>query len=310
MLCKLIIITGPTATGKTRLGIQVARELGGEVISVDSRQIYRYMDIGTAKPSRSEQALARHHFIDIKNPDQRFSAGQFGKQARELIGQMQNRGVLPVLVGGSGLYLQATLDGFFEDRADHTGFRTQMQQRLKKEGLQILYDELGQLDPLAQARLSPRDTHRITRALEVACLGERKLSERWVEEAAVPLECIPVAFCLKRQRDRLYRRIEQRVDAMMAQGLLEEVEELIARGYGRESCAMGTLAYQEILDYLDGTCSLAQAVETIKRRTRRYAKRQLTWFRRDRRLRWLDLDQWGNQGACERIVAHCRAQIL
>ena len=302
------IITGPTAGGKTSVGIQVALKLGGEIISIDSRQIYRYMDIGTAKPSKEEQEQVRHHFIDIKNPDERYSAGRYGREVRQLIDQLCNEGIVPVLVGGSGLYFQAVVDGFFEGEAECAQIRIHLKMRLESEGLETLYEELGCLDPMAQTRLSPRDTQRILRALEIAHTGGPALADRRRQRSGQPFAGQPLAFCLNMPRQRLYQRIDQRVDEMMLQGLTEEVENLVSKGYGRASYAMDSFGYQEILDYLEGVCSLEQATDAIKRSSRQYAKRQLTWFRRDRRLRWLDQEVWGFQGVYERIVEQYQAR--
>ena len=303
-----IVITGPTATGKTSLAIEIATRLRGEIISIDSRQIFRHMDIGTAKPDPNALAQVKHHFVNIKNPDESYSAGRFGQEVRQLINSLHQEKILPVLVGGSGLYLQAVLDGFFEDESDHEEIRSWLRERMAEEGLQSLHAELGKLDPLAQARLSPNDAPRVLRALELAHGQGGALSLQWQERPARPLECIPLAFCLTMARDRLYRRIDQRVEAMMRKGLLDEVRRLVEMGYGRDCRVMGTLGYQEILNYLDGRCSLAAAVNLIKRRSRQYAKRQLTWFRKDRRLRWLNLDVWARQGVLERITGHYEFQ--
>ena len=307
--CPLAVITGPTAVGKTSLAIDVAGELGGEILSADSRQIYRYMDIGTAKPTAEERAAARHHFIDIRDPDERYSAGEFGRTARGLAGDLARRGVVPLLVGGSGLYLQAVVDGLFDDEAEYADLRDRLRERLAREGLGALYEELGRRDPGTQAHIKPGDTQRVLRALEVAHRGRGGLVARWQADGPVPLAGVPVAFCLTRRRDTLYRRIEQRVDDMVARGLVGEVETLVAAGYDSDSWAMGTFGYREMLEHLGGACALGEAVETIKRRSRQYAKRQWTWFRRDRRLRWVDLDVWSGREAVARMVEQCRAVL-
>ena len=297
----ILIIAGPTAVGKTGIGIEIARLLHGEIISADSRQIYRHMDIGTAKPSEGELEIARHHCINIRNPDETYSAGHFGRDARSLILELNGRGILPIIVGGSGLYLQAALDGLFEENADYGSIRSRLKQRLARDGLQELYAELGKLDPVAHSRLSANDTQRILRALEVV-LGGTNLSSHWGEESIGPLDCTPLAFCMELERDRLYHRIDRRVDFMMRNSLVDEVERLAAMGYGRDCPGLDTVGYREILDYLEGKCSLSTAVDLIKHRSRRYAKRQLTWFRKDRRLRWLDLGRWGRKGVLSRIA--------
>lgn len=305
-LCKsntLIIITGPTAVGKTAVGIEIAKKVGGEIISVDSRQVYRHMDIGTAKPTSEEQDAVRHHLIDIREPDKPYSAGQFGQDARRIIRELVDNNTAAILVGGSGLYLEAVVDGFFADDIEHSQLRVLLKERLAQEGLAPLYEELGHLDPLAHSRLASGDAQRILRALELAHDGGGGLLERWQHTALDPLACMPLVFCLSMDRDRLYQRIDQRVDRMVEQGLVEEVRQLVAMGYGRNTPAMGTMGYQEIMAYLAGEYSLESAVDLVKRRSRQYAKRQVTWFRRDRRLRWLNLGIWGAEGVFERILA-------
>ena len=311
MLCKqkIIIITGPTATGKTEIGITVAREVGGEIISVDSRQIYRYMNIGTAKPDRMEQSQIPHHFIDIINPDQRYSAGQFGRSVRQCIEAMGKRDVVPVLVGGSGLYLQAVLNGFFVDPADYSEIRQILYRRLEVEGLDALFEELKELDPLAWKRLSQRDGQRIVRALEIAHGPGEEPSECRKRGSEEPFDCVPIGFCLNMDREALYSKIDKRVELMMQKGFLEEVKNLVKMGYGRDCYGMETFGYKELLDYLDGKSSLAEASDIIKRKSRQYAKRQLTWFRKDRRLRWLDVNAWGHRGTEERIIAQYLARV-
>lgn len=308
MLCKqIIIITGPTATGKTGIGIKVAQKLGNaEIVSVDSRQIYRYMNIGTAKPNRDELESIRHHFIDVKDPDECYSAGRFGHEGRALIAELWEKKIIPVLVGGSGMYLQAIVDGLFVDGNDYSDTRQVLRQRLEEEGLEALFEELGRLDPQAQARLGANDAQRIMRALEVAYGGMEITGKRREQEESF-FDGVPPMFCLTMKREKLYRRIEQRVDRMMVDGLVDEVKALVEKGYGRDCYAMGTLGYLEILDYLDGEVSLEESVGLIKSRSRKYAKRQWTWFRRDRRFRWLDLDVWGARGIERRILEHFAA---
>lgn len=301
MLRKLIIIAGPTAVGKTTLSIQVAREVGGEIISADSRQLYRHMDIATAKPSKTELGQAPHHGFDLKNPDERYSAGQFVRYARCLLEDFWHRGTIPVVVGGTGLYIQALLDGLWVEEYPVGPVRTWLQNRLQLEGLEKLYRELAQLDPIAHARTEAGDTQRVLRALELALTTGGKGGT-----GADPLLCTPMAFCLFRDREELNRCIDKRVDEMLDQGLIEEVENLLALGYNRSTCAMQSLGYQELLDHLEGKCTLGEALARIKLRTRQYAKRQFTWFRKDRRYRWVDLGRWGLDGGVERVLSQFR----
>lgn len=301
----LIAITGPTATGKTSLSIQLAEKLKSvEIISVDSRQLYRYMNIGTAKPTLVEQQSIKHHFIDIKDPNESYSAGDFGREVRIRLDEMWTRGITPLLVGGSGLYLQAVLDGLFEDTPASSSNRAHLLRRLAVEGLSAMYEELGHLDPLIQTRIVPKDARRIIRALEIAHSRKLEIGQSITPPHSAPIDCQSFLFFMDRDRHILYQRIAKRVDYMLSQGLVTEVDELRRKGYGQECPAMSTLGYAEIFDFLENRCSLSEAAALIKKRSQKYAKRQLTWFRGDRRLRWLNLDRWGNSGIIDRILAH------
>lgn len=300
---QLILITGPTATGKTEIALEVAQHLPKvEIISADSRQIYRYMDIGTAKPTAEQQNQCPHHLLDVLGPEESYSAGAYARAARRIIGQIWNRGGLPIVVGGTGLYWQSALDGCFEDETEYAPIRAALQHRLHGEGLASLYDELGQRDPIAQARLQPGDTQRILRALEVAIGGKHPLSELWRERKGQPLMRQPQMVRLTMARQRLYEQIDQRVEQMIERGWVEEVRALREMGYDPSASALGTLGYGEICSALTGQCPWQEAVERTKQRTRHLAKRQETWCRRDRRLRELDLDVWGRAGVVQRIV--------
>ena len=299
----LIIITGPTSTGKTEIALEAAQHLPKvEIISADSRQIYRYMDIGTAKPTAEQQSQCVHHLLDVLGPEENYSAGAYARAARRIIGQIWNRGGLPIMVGGTGLYWQSALDGCFEDEAEYAPIRTELQNRLHCEGLASLYEELGRRDPVAQARLQPSDAQRILRALEVAIGGKSTLSALWRERKGRPLVQQPQMISLTMARSRLYERIDQRVEQMVERGWVEEIRALRERGYDPGASALGTLGYLEMCSVLAGHCSWQEAVERTKQRTRHLAKRQMTWCRRDRRLRELDLDVWGKAGVVQRIV--------
>ena len=280
----------------------MATALGGEVLSVDSRQIFRHMDIGTAKPAPAEQSRVPHHFIDVRQPDEEFSAGAFGRAARACIGQLISREIVPVLVGGSGLYMRAILDGFFDEPRESLLLRSDLQRRLRSEGLPALRSELEKIDPQAYERISPNDAQRILRALEVGLIAGKSLTHLQHGSTGHALEITPMLFGIGMDRNRLYARIDQRVDDMMKRGLREEVADLLNRGYDRETRSMGTLGYREVLDAIEGRYSLDAAVELVKRRSRQYAKRQLTWFRKDRRIRWLDLSTWKIEGLVARII--------
>ena len=300
----LILITGSTATGKTEIALEVAQHLPKvEIISADSRQIYRYMDIGTAKPTAEQQNQCPHHLLDMLSPEETYSAGVYERAARRIIEQIWNRGGLPIMVGGTGLYWQSALDGCFEDEAEYAPTRTKLQNRLHCEGLASLYEELGRRDPVVHARLQPGDAQRILRALEVAMVGKGSLSTLWRERKGQPLVLQqPQMISLTMARSQLYERIDQRVEQMVEQGWVEEVRSLHEMGYDPSNSALGTLGYLEISRALAGHCPWQEAIERTKQRTRRLAKRQITWCRRDRRLRELDLDAWEKAGVVQRIV--------
>ena len=299
---------GATASSKTEIGIKVARALGGEIVSVDSRQVFRHMDIGTAKPTAQDQARVKHHFIDVCEPDTPYNAGEYGRAARRCIEQMMLRGVVPVLVGGSGLYLRSILDGFFDESPGFHHLRAMLYKRLHAEGLPALYEKLRIIDPIGSERISPNDSQRVLRALEVGLSSGTTLTVLQHQQQADKIASTPLVFGINMPRRELYDRIDQRVDGMLKSGLEQEVSNLIALGYGRKTDAMGTMGYREFLGVLEGSCSLEIAVDLIKRRSRKYAKLQLTWFRKDRRIRWLDLSVWKINGVAERIVSHYTTQ--
>ena len=250
----LIAITGPTASAKTTVAIEVARALGGEILSVDSRQIFCHMDIGTAKPTPTAQSRVPHHFIDVREPDEEFSAGAFGRAARSCIEQLISREIVPILVGGSGLYMRAILDGFFDEPRGSRRLRLELQRRLRSEGLPVLRSELEKIDPQAFERVSPKDAQRTLRALEVGLIAGESLTNLQ-QDRGRPLGITPLLFGIGMDRNRLYARIDQRVDAMMQRGLRDEVADLLSRGYDRETKAMGTMGYREVLDAIEGRCS-------------------------------------------------------
>ncbi|MFH1568284.1 MAG: tRNA (adenosine(37)-N6)-dimethylallyltransferase MiaA [Gemmatimonadota bacterium] len=303
---RTVVIGGPTAVGKTAVGIEVARRLGGQVISADSRQVYRHLDIGTAKPSAAEQAAIRHHLIDLVDPDERFSAGHFGREARRLAAELDARGVVPVLVGGSGFYLGAFVDGLFAGGEVPAPVRAALRDRLRVEGLASLYAELGRLDPVTQQRLSPGDRQRVLRALELAAAGPAGGPRNLLAGEREPLPCVPAMVCLHVSREELYRRVDARTIAMVEAGWLREVEAVLARGFPPQAPGLDCLGYQEMAACAAGESSLDAAIASIQRRTRQFAKQQLTWFRRDRRWRWIDVGRAGVQAAADRIEAHWR----
>ena len=283
----LPVIAGPTASGKTRLGIALAQALGGEIISADARQIYRYMDIGTAKPTPDEQTAARHHMIDVVYPDEAYSAGRFAREAAEAIGEIRQRGRLPIVVGGAGFYLDALLRGFSPVPEIPPEIRIRLQEAARDD-LPALYRRLREIDPRAAERLHPQDTQRIVRALEVWETAGERLSDLQRRPRQRVGQWQVCWIGLMMDRAVLYRRIEDRVDRMLDDGLVEEVQGLQERGYGPWLNALNTFGYREIFGVLNGDLSLEMAAEQIKLGTRRYAKRQLTWFRRETEIAWFD----------------------
>lgn len=304
MLCQppLLILTGPTATGKTAVACALAASLpAAEIISADSRQIYRGMDIGTAKPNLAERAQTTHHLIDIRLPDQTYSAGQFAVDAAAAIRRIRARGAVPILAGGTGLYIQALLDGLQPVRQEETEqVRCDIRNQLRKKGLGALYDELNEADASVARRISPADAQRVTRALECVALGKARTG-RWGNPETGCASCAVVSCCLSRPRESLYARIDRRTRHMVREGLLGEVAGLLDAGYDADCAGLRTLGYSEALACLQHGGDEEEMISLIQRRTRRYAKRQLTWFGRDRRYRWLDVEALGTSGVVERI---------
>ena len=288
MTSRLICLLGPTAVGKTEIAIELAQHLNAEIISVDSRQIYRQMDIGTAKPTPEEQQAARHHLIDCVDVSQPFSVADYQRLADTAITDIRNRGKRVLLVGGAGLYFRAVVDGLFEGPGANPALRERLEEEAAQHGVDVLHERLRACDPISADRIHPNNIVRVVRALEVYELTGTPMSElqqQWhPEKQRYPF----IAFCLTMPRARLYCRIEQRVDVMLANGLIAEVEALLAAGYSRDTVALQSFGYRELIAYLDGECTYIEAVSQLKQNTRRFAKRQLTWFRKDTRLEWID----------------------
>ncbi len=288
---KVIIIVGPTASGKTHISLRLARQVKGEIVSADSRQIYKYMNIGTAKPSPEELQTVPHHCIDIKEPDEFFNAGRYGKLSRFIVSDILKRNKLPIVVGGSGLYIRALVDGIFEGEYRNTSIREKLKKELTQKGAHELYARLCQIDPLSAEKIHPHDTKRLIRALEVYELSGvpiSKIQERFTKKG----DFTPLFFGLYWPRKILYQRLEERVDAMMEVGFMAEVENLLSRGYSPELNSLDSLGYREIISFLKGKLAYSKMVEEIKKNTRRFAKRQLTWFRKESRIQWIDLSTY------------------
>ena len=285
---KVIVILGPTASGKTKVSISLAEKLASEIISSDSRQVYRYLTIGTAKPSESELNEVKHHFIGTLNPDEDFNVSKFEEDALQIIQKLHNENKIPVVAGGSGLYVKALVEGIFNTAETDEELRLELKSRLDSSGRESLYEELRKLDPRAAATMLPQNWKRVMRALEVFHLTGRSILDLH-EEYERQLDVDFLRFGLNWNRDILYRNIEARVDNMIESGLADEVRSILDMGYSPSLNSLNTVGYKEIIMYLSGDIPLERAVELIKRNTRRYAKRQMTWFRRDSGIHWFDI---------------------
>ncbi len=284
----VLVLLGPTGIGKTAISRHIARLLPVEIISADSRQVYQYMDIGTDKPDAAFRKAVRHHFVDVFPPDRPFSAGEFAHQARQVVRDIQARNRVPLIVGGSGLYIRALLEGFFgQDIKDET-VRQQLLLRAEKEGPEVLYAELQRVDPESARHIHPRNVKRLIRALEVFTLSGKPISY-WQKQQRDPAPFPYVKIGLSMDRQALYARINRRVEAMFDAGLIEETRRLLDMGFSPELNALNTVGYKEVIQYLNEELDLYTCVELVKRNTRRYAKRQFTWFRGENHIRWLDL---------------------
>jgi len=286
----LLVIAGPTASGKTALALALCERLRGamdaEVISADSRQIYRFMDIATAKPTPDERARLPHHLLDVVTPDQRYTLAQYQTDAVASIARIWSQRHLPLLVGGTGLYVRAVVDGLaIPQVAPNPAVRAELEAEAAAGGPAALHDRLAALDPIAAARIDPANTRRLIRALEVCIVSGRPFSE---QQGARPTPYRPLLLGLNMERSSLYARADARVDAMLAAGLVDETRALVERGYGWQLPSMSSLGYREIGAYLRGEASLSDAVARLKLNTHAYIRRQLTWFRPDSRITWLD----------------------
>ena len=288
----LVAVVGPTAVGKTEVGVLLAKAINGEVVSADSMLIYRYMDVGTAKPSEEEMCGIPHYMLDIIDPDEEYSVALYQEAAERYIKDICHKGKYPLLVGGTGLYVRSVTDHYNFSRAEiNWEYRTELNRLANLQGNGYLHNLLKAVDALAAEKIHLNDRKRIIRALEVFDQTGRPISSFHDKDMYEKPKYNLHIFGLNMERSKLYRRIEQRVDQMLEQGLLEEVKSLLDRGYSTDLTSMKGLGYKEIAYYLSGTLSLTEAVEMLKRNTRRFAKRQMTWFKRDSRIKWLNIDE-------------------
>ena len=285
----LIVIAGPTASGKTALSIDIAKEYNGEIVSADSMQIYKYLDIGTAKPDMEERSGIIHHMMDIVEPTVGYSVADYVKTAHEVIKKIREKNKNAVVTGGTGLYITSLVNDvdFREDDSD-TELRKSLQKLYEEKGIDYMVEMLSQFDPISAQRLHKNNTRRIIRAIEFYKMTGVPISKHQEETKKKESRYYPCMMAIKWEMDKLYERIEKRVDIMIESGLIEEVENLCGKGYTKQLLSMQGIGYKEIIDYLNGECTKDEAIEKIKISTRHYAKRQMTWFRRDERIHWIN----------------------
>ena len=283
----LIVILGQTASGKTELSIDIAKRVDGEVISTDSRQVYKYMDIGTAKITEEEKKGIKHHLIDIVEPDQPFNLSDFIQKARFAIKEIQEKNKVPMLVGGTGLYISAIVENYKISKAQpDLILRKQLEEEYKKHGAEYLHQKLKKLDPKSAANIHPNNVRYVIRAIEInLATKNQKKDQKGAPKFAV------FNIGIDWPRELLYKRINKRADIQIKKGLLEEVQSILDKGYDTNLPSMASIGYQEIIPYLKGKTTLEEAKEILKRNTRRYAKRQMTWFKRYKHVNWLDYSE-------------------
>ena len=289
----LIILTGPTAVGKTALSIELAKNLNAEIISADSMQIYEYMDIGSAKVTKEEMDGVVHHMIDEVKPDFSFSVSEFQNRANKYIKEISNKGKNVLVTGGTGLYLNSLIYNMdFAKSNSNSKIREELEKELVEKGIDYMHEKLKSLDSDAASRIHKNNTKRVIRALEV-CLDGKKMQD-FSNDLKYNEDYLPIIIVLNRDREILYDRINKRVDIMMESGLVEEVKNLLNMGYDKNLISMQGIGYKEIVKYLEGEYTLDEAIEIIKRDSRRYAKRQITWFKRYKDSKWFDLEEYNN----------------
>lgn len=287
----LIAVAGPTASGKTDLAIKIANYIGGEIVNADSMQIYKYMNIGTAKPTNEEREMAVHHLVDFLEPDEDFSVADYTELAHKVIADIDSRGKIAVMSGGTGLYINSVINDItFGEMEFDNELREKLQKIAEEKGGEYLLEMLADFDAESAHRLHPNNIRRIIRAIEFYKLTGKPISEHQEETKLTESRYNSLMLCIDWNREALYDRINRRVDIMMDAGLVDEVKRLMDMGYTRELNSMKGIGYKEVMDYLDGRTSFSETVDIIKQSSRRYAKRQLTWFRRDERIHYVHAD--------------------
>ena len=285
---KVIVICGPTASGKTALSIELAKKINGEIISADSMQIYKDMSIGTAKPTVEEMQGIKHYLIDFVSPDERYSVAQYKQDAKKAIKEILEKGKTPIIVGGTGLYIDSLIYEIdYNDIKLDENYRKKLEKIAEKEGLERLYQEAEKIDPDAMKKISQNDKKRIMRVLEIYHSTGKTKTQQELESRKNPVEYDYRIFAINWDREKLYQRINKRVDIMIEKGLIEEVNQILNK-YKKFPTAMQGLGYKEVVDYINGKYTIEEMIEKIKMETRRYAKRQLTWFRKNKQTIWIE----------------------
>lgn len=306
----VLVVVGPTCSGKTDLSIKIALQLNSEVVSADSRQVYKLLDIGTAKPTQEQRELVKHHFVDVLSPNGEFNASKFSTEASKVIDIIHQQGKIPIVCGGSGLYIKALIDGIIDEVETDNSYRNELYELRRKYGNEYLYDELRKVDIESASKMLPQNWKRVVRALEVYHLTGKTIGYFHAQiKQKSPYNFIQ--FGLEWERSILFRNINSRVERMIKYGLVEEVKYILQQGFNKEINALNTVGYKEIISFLENEISLDKAIDLIKRNTRRFAKRQITWFKADKRINWLKLGSYDDLSYhADKIFTSIKTQMV